>query len=208
MIELFYWSSPNGRKISIMLEELNVEYKITTINISKREQFKIKFKKLSPASKIPAIIDHQNGNCIFESCAILIYLANKYNKFMPKKKYWEILQWLIYQSSQVGPYLGQAHQFLYYHPGKSSYAEKKYINYAKKIYKTLNKRLERRKFLVDNYSIADIATWPWIARYERQGVNLKNYKNLLKWYKLIGKRKAVIEGYNPLNEKEKIPLIN
>jgi GST-like protein len=136
----------------------------------------------------------------------MFYLAEKYNNFLPQKYYWEIHEWLMFQMSQVGPILGQAHQFLYYNPGKSSYAENKYINYTNRIYKTLNSRLAKNEYLVSDYSIADIATWPWIARHERHKVNLINYPNVLRWYNCIARRPAVIQGYNPTDKKEKIPL--
>ena len=208
MIELFYWSSPNGRKISIMLEELNVEYKITTINISKREQFKIKFKKLSPASKIPAIIDHQNGNCIFESGAILIYLAEKSGKFYDENNRILINQWLIGQVAHVGPFLGQHHQFHHYNPGKSKFGEDRYFKIAESIYKDLDERLEKSKFLAgDKYTIADIATFPWIARHPIHDIGLKKFNHLSRWYTEIAKREAVVKGFDGLKKGEKIPQI-
>lgn len=206
MIDLYYWPTPNGRKVSIFLEELGVAYKIVKIDITAGEQFKEDFTSISPSNKIPAIIDHDTSQCLFESSAILLYLANKYNRFLSDKYYWEILKWLMFQTSQVGPLLGQAHQFLYYNPGKSKFADAKYINYCKRIYTTLENRLFSRKYLVNEYSIADIATWPWIARYERHEIDIKEYPNVLKWYKNISIRPAVIKGYNPDGSKEKIPL--
>ena len=206
MIDLFYWPTPNGRKISILLEELEVKYKLIKIDINKGEQFKDNFTTISPSNKIPAIIDHENNQYMFESGAILLYLAKKYNRFLPNKHYWEILKWLMFQSSQVGPLLGQAHQFLYYHTGQSPFAEEKYINYAKRIYGTLEMRLENKDYLVHDYSIVDIATWPWIARHERHKINIHNYQNVLRWYKSISKRPAVIKGYNPDGGNETIPL--
>ena len=187
-----------------MSDEIN--YKITEVNLNKDEQFKPDFLKVNSYGKIPAIIDHDTSQCLFESSAILLYLANKYNRFLSDKYYWEILKWLMFQTSQVGPLLGQAHQFLYYNPGKSKFADAKYINYCKRIYTTLENRLFSRKYLVNEYSIADIATWPWIARYERHEIDIKEYPNVLKWYKNISKRPAVIKGYNPDGSKEKIPL--
>ena len=205
MIDLYTWPTPNGRKISILLEELKVSYKVHPININENDQFNKNFSNISPNNKIPAIIDQENGKSFFESGAIMLYLSNKYDKFCPKEYYWEIMKWFFFQISQVGPFLGQAHQFLYYNKGKSSYAENKYKDYVKRVYDTLENRLEKNEYLGVEYSIADIATWPWIARFEIHGINLKNYTNVFKWYKLISKRPAVIKGYNAVGEKLKIP---
>jgi len=206
MIDLYTWPTPNGRKISILLEELGITYKAHAIDITKNEQFKKSFSKISPNNKIPAIIDTENGITLFESGAIILYLSNKYNKFCPKKYYWEVMKWFFFQTSQVGPFLGQAHQFLYYNKGKSSFAEKKYIDYVERVYDTLDARLKQNEYLGIEYSIADIATWPWIARYELHKMKLQNYKNILRWYKSISKRPAVIKGYNVVGEKLKIPM--
>ena len=206
MIDLYYFPTPNGRKISILLEEIGVSYKVIMVDLTKGEQFSKEFTSISPSNKIPAIVDRENNQFIFESSAIMLYLAKKFNKFLPKKYYWEIHQWLMFQTSQVGPLLGQAHQFLYFFPGKSKFAEKKYMDYCKRIYETLERRLENNEYLVNEYSIADIATWPWIARHERHQININNYVNILRWYKDISRRPAVIAGYNPMGKKEKIPL--
>ena len=205
MIKLYTWPTPNGRKITVLLEELNIPYEIYPININNNEQFLDSFTKISPSNKIPAIIDEENGKNIFESGAIMLYLSDKYKKLCPKKYYWEIMQWFFFQISQVGPFLGQAHQFLYYHKGESSFAEQKYVNYVKRVYETLEKRLEKNEFLGVEYSIADIATWPWIARFEIHQIDLKKYNNILRWYKLIAKRPAVIKGYNAIGENLVIP---
>ena len=206
MIDLYYSPTPNGRKISILLEEIGVSYKVIMVDLTKGEQFSKEFTSISPSNKIPAIVDHENNQFIFESSAIMLYLAKKFNKFLPKKYYWEIHQWLMFQTSQVGPLLGQAHQFLYFFPGKSKFAEKKYMDYCKRIYETLERRLENNEYLVNEYSIADIATWPWIARHERHQININNYVNILRWYKDISRRPAIIAGYNPKGKKEKMPL--
>ncbi len=206
MINLYTWPTPNGRKISILLEELQVPYKVIPIDIEKDEQFSKEFSLISPNNKIPAITDLETKTNIFESGAIMLYLANKYKKYLSDKSYWSIMEWFMFQLTQVGPYLGQAHQFLYYHSGKSKFAEDKYINYVKRTYRTLDSRLENNEYLGTEYSIADIATWPWIARFERHQVDLKNYPNVLRWYKLISKRSAVIKGYNVVGKFEKIPL--
>ena len=206
MINLYTWPTPNGRKISILLEELQVRYKVIPINIQKNEQFSKEFSLISPSNKIPAITDLETKTNIFESGAIMLYLSNKYKKYLSDKSYWPIMEWFMFQLTQVGPYLGQAHQFLYYHSGKSKFAEDRYINYVKRVYRTLDSRLENSEYLGIEYSIADIATWPWVARFERHRVDLKNYPNVLRWYKLISKRSAVIKGYNVVGKFEKIPL--
>jgi len=206
MIDLYTWPTPNGRKISILLEELQIPYKVIPINIEKDEQFSKEFSLISPNNKIPVITDLETKTNIFESGAIMLYLANKYRKYLSDKSYWPIMEWFMFQLTQVGPYLGQAHQFLYYHSGKSKFAEDRYINYVKRVYRTLDSRLENSEYLGIEYSIADIATWPWIARFERHRVDLKNYPNVLRWYKLISKRSAVIKGYNVVGKFEKIPL--
>ena len=207
MIDLYTWPTPNGRKISILLEELNVPYNPIPINIENNEQFSKEFSLISPSNKIPAIIDHENNINIFESGAIMIYLAKKYNKFLSNKYYWQIMEWLMFQLTQVGPLLGQAHQFLFYHPGKSKFAEEKYINYTKRIYQTLDNRLEKNEYLGIEYSIADIATWPWIARFERHQIDIKSYTHVLQWYRKIAKRYGVTKGYNVVGKFEKIPFI-
>ena len=206
MINLYTWPTPNGRKISILLEELQIPYKVIPINIEKDEQFSKEFSLISPNNKIPVITDLETKTNIFESGAIMLYLANKYRKYLSEKNYWPIMEWFMFQLTQVGPYLGQAHQFLYYHSGKSKFAEDRYINYVKRIYRTLDSRLENSEYLGIEYSIADIATWPWVARFERHRVDLKNYPNVLRWYKLISSRSAVIKGYNVVGKFEKIPL--
>ena len=206
MIELFYAGTPNGRKISIMLEEIKFDYKITEINLSKGDQFNSDFRKISPFSKIPTITDHENNISIFESGAILIYLGEKSGKFYDKKDRILINQWLIAQVAYVGPLLGQHHQFHHYTPGKSKWGEERYFKIAKTIYKDLDERLEKSKFLAGNeYSIADIATFPWIARHPIHDIGLKKFKNLLRWYELISKREAVIKGYDCLKKGETIP---
>ncbi len=206
MIELLTADTPNGKKISIMLEEINFEYKVTKINIFKDEQFKPEFKKISPFNKIPVIIDHDNRKSIFESGAILIYLGEKSGKFYDKDERTIINQWLMGQMAYVGPMLGQHHQFHHYNPGKSEFGEKRYFKIAKQIYKNLDERLSSVKFLAgENYTIADIATFPWIARHDWHDIGLSDYKNLDRWYNEISKRKAVIKGYDFLKRGDKIP---
>ncbi len=206
MIELFYADTPNGRKISIMLEEIKCPYKVTLIELKKGDQFNPEFRSISPFSKIPVITDHENNISIFESGAILIYLAEKTGKFYDKKNRTLINQWLIAQVAYIGPLLGQHHQFHYYNPGKSKFGEERYFKIARSIYRDLDERLAKSKFLAGNeYSIADIATFPWIARHPIHDIGLKNFNNLSKWYELISMRPAVIKGYDCLNKGEKIP---
>ena len=207
MIELLTANTPNGKKITIMLEEIKFDYKVTKVNIQKEEQFEPKFRAISPFSKIPVIIDHENKTSLFESGAILIYLGEKSGKFYPNKNKHLINQWLMGQMAYVGPMLGQHHQFHHYNSGKSNWGEERYFKIAKSIYKDLDERLEKSKFLAGEYSIADIATFPWIARHEWHDIGLKKYKNLSRWYEEISKRKAVIKGFDLLKRNETIPKI-
>ena len=208
MIELLTADTPNGKKISIMLEEINQKYKVTKVNIFKDEQFNPEFRKISPFSKIPVIVDHEENKSLFESGAILIYLGEKYKKFYNMEERTTINQWLMGQMAYVGPMLGQHHQFHHYNPGKSKFGEERYFKIAKQIYKDLDERLSESKFLAgDNYSIADIATFPWIARHEWHDIGLINFKNLTRWYLEISQRKGVQKGYDLLNKGEKIPTV-
>ena len=206
MIELFSENTPNGKQISIMLEEIGYEYKVTKIDISNDEQFKPEFKKISPFSKIPVITDHKNNKTIFESGAILIYLGELSGKFYDKDNRTDINQWLMAQMGYIGPMLGQHHQFHHYNPGKSEFGEDRYFKIAKRIYQELDNRLKDSKFLAgEKYTIADIATWPWIARHPIHDIGLKNYKNLSRWYLEISNREAVIKGYDLYKNGSKIP---
>ncbi len=207
MIELLAADTPNGKKISIMLEEINFEYKVTNVNLLEGEQFNPDFRKISPFSKIPVIVDHNNNKeAVFESGAILIYLGEKSNKFYDTEDRLKINQWLMAQMGYVGPIIGQHHQFHHYNPGKSKFGEERYFKITKSIYKDLDERLGKSKYLAgENYSIADIATWPWIARHEWHDIGLKNYKNLTRWYLEIADREAVIKGYNFMKKGETIP---
>ena len=207
MIELFAADTPNGKKISIMLEEISFKYKVTKVNLLEGEQFNPEFRKISPFSKIPVIVDHSNNKeAIFESGAILIYLGEKSNKFYETEDRLKINQWLMAQMGYVGPIIGQHHQFHHYNPGKSKFGEERYFKITKSIYKDLDERLEQSKYLSgENYSIADIATWPWIARHESHDVGLKNYKNLTRWYLEIANREAVVKGSNFMDKEGKIP---
>ena len=184
-----------------MLEEIKFKYKVTKINIYKNEQFKPEFKKISPFKKIPVIIDHENKRSLFESGAILIYLGEKSGKFYSKEERTNINQWLMGQMAYVGPFLGQHHQFHHYNPGKSVFGEKRYFKIAEQIYMDLDERLSKSKFLAgENYTIADIATFPWIARHEWHDIGLKKFKNLTRWYNEISSREGVIKGYDLLKK--------
>ena len=203
MIELFSANTPNGKKISIMLEEIGYDYKVTKVDINNNEQFKKEFKNISPFSKIPVIIDHKNNKTIFESGAILIYLAEQSGKFYDKKNRTEINQWLMAQMGYVGPMLGQHHQFHHYNPGKSEFGEERYFKISKRIYQELDEVLAKSKFLSGNdYTIADIGTFPWIARHEWHDIGLEKYKNLTRWYIEISQRGAVKKGFSFMDKNE------
>ncbi len=197
MIELFAADTPNGKKISIMLEELGSPYKVTAVDLNNGEQFKEEFIKISPFSKIPVIKDSENSKNVFGSGAILIYLAEKNNKFYNKENKLNIDQWLMAQMGLIGPLIGQYHSFYRFNKGKSKYGEERYYKITKDIYKNLNERLAVSKFLAgESYTIADIATWPWIARHKWHDIGLKKYSHLSMWYETISKREAVIKGYD------------
>ena len=189
-----------------MLEEIKYEYNVNTIDLNKGDQFNSEFKKISPFSKIPVIKDYDNNEVIFESGAILIYLAEKSGKYFDSVNKNIITQWLMAQMGYIGPILGQHHQFHHYNPGKSEFGEQRYFKISTSIYKNLDERLSVSKYLAgENYTIADIATFPWIARHDWHDIGLKNYKNLFRWYLDISERDAVIKGYDYLNKGEKIP---
>ena len=189
-----------------MLEEIKYEYNVNTIDLNKGDQFNSEFKKISPFSKIPVIKDYDNNEVIFESGAILIYLAEKSGKYFDSVNKNIITQWLMAQKGYIGPILGQPHQFHHYNPGKSEFGEQRYFKISTSIYKNLDERLSVSKYLAgENYTIADIATFPWIARHDWHDIGLKNYKNLFRWYLDISERDAVIKGYDYLNKGEKIP---
>ena len=207
MIELFTADTPNGKKISIMLEEIKFDYKVTKVDLGKGEQFKPNFRKISPFSKIPVIIDHENEEKIFESGAILIYLAEKSKMFYENKDRLKINQWLMAQMGYVGPMIGQHHQFHHYNPGKSKFGEERYFKISKRIYQELDSVLSKSKFLSGgDYTIADIGTFPWIARHEWHDIGLKKYKNLSRWYIEISKRDAVKKGFSFMDKDESPPL--
>jgi GST-like protein len=208
LIDLYTWTTPNGRKVSIMLEEIGLPYAVKAVDITAGEQFDPEFLKISPNNKIPAIVDHDSGVALMESGAILLYLADKSGQLMPRSgpDRWNVIQWLMMQMGSVGPMLGQAHHFHRFNPGKSEYAEKRYLDETARIYGVLDRRLAVAPYLGGEYSIADIATWPWISRYEWQGIDWDDYPNLLRWYRAIASRPAVRRGYDVPRATTPIPL--
>ena len=208
MIDLYTWGTPNGRKVSIMLEESGLPYQVHAVNILNNEQFESDFLKISPNNKIPAIVDRDNGQSIMESGAILLYLAEKTGQLMPagEARRWQCTEWLMWQMGGLGPMLGQAHHFLKFNEGKSEYAETRYAEEARRLYQVLNRRLAEAEFLAEDYSIADIATWPWISRYEWQGIDLNDFENVKRWYTTIASRPPVQRGYHQPRYLNEIPL--
>lgn len=206
-IDLYTWNTPNGRKVSIMLEELGLPYEVYPIDITKGEQLQPDFLQISPNNKIPAIVDHDAGIHLMESGAILLYLANKTGKLLSPmgEKYWEQMEWLMLQMGSIGPMLGQTHHFVKFNPGKSPYAEDRYSKENARLYQVLEDRLQDREFICDDYSLVDIATWPWISRFDFQQMNLSDYPNLKRWYLTIASRPAVQRGYG-VPEKLEVPL--
>ncbi|MAI16583.1 MAG: glutathione S-transferase [Gammaproteobacteria bacterium] len=195
MIDLYTWPTPNGRKISIALEEFAAAYEVHPVNLQNNEQFAERFLAISPNNKIPAIVDHDNGQSLMESGAILLYLADKFDRFWGADR-WQTTQWLMLQVASVGPMLGQVHYFSKYNAGKAPYAEDRFRNEALRLYGVLEARLAKEEFLSGSYSIADMATWPWISRYEWQQIDLTNFPNLCRWYQQIAEREAVQRGYH------------
>jgi GST-like protein len=208
MIDLYTWSTPNGRKVSIMLEELGLPYTVHSIDISKDEQFKPEFLAISPNNRIPAIVDRDNGLPLFESGAILMYLAEKTGKLLPKdeKGRWHTIQWLMWQMGGVGPMLGQIHHFLRNAKGKAPYADERYLKEGKRLYGVLDRQLAKSEYMAGEYSIADIATWPWISRFEWQTIDMNEFPNVLRWYKAIAARPAVQKGYHVPVKQPGIPM--
>jgi len=206
MFQLYADSTPNARKVSIMLEEIKENYQVSLIDIDKGDQFREDFKKISPFSKIPVLKNLKTGETYFESGAILIYLANYSGNFYGENK--DLTnQWLMIQMAYVGPMIGQHHQFHHYHPGKSSFGEDRYFQIAKTIYERLDDHLSHNKYLAKTYSIADIATFPWIARHPIHDIGLKKYPNLTRWYNLIKIRPAVLKGYDLFKKDVLPPLV-
>ena len=207
MIDLYTWTTPNGRKISIMLEELGVPYTVHPIEFSKGMQREPEFLKIGPNNKIPVIVDQENGHSVMESGAIMLYLAEKYGQFLPSDalKKSEVMEWLMWQMGGLGPICGQAHAYLHFNPGKAPYAEERLKAEVARLYGVLNTRLEGREHICDEYSIADMACWPWVSRYEWHQVDLNDYPNVRAWYQRLLKREAVQKGYQVPNHTGDIP---
>jgi GST-like protein len=208
MIDLYTWSTPNGRKVSIMLEECGLAYAAHAVNITKDEQFKPEFLKISPNNRIPAIIDRDNGRSLFESGAILLYLAEKTGKFWPADaaRHWQTVEWLMWQMGGIGPMIGQVHHFVRNNKGKAPYAEERYVKETHRLYGVLDKRLAQEAYVAGEYSIADMAIWPWISRFEWHTVDLNQYANVARWYKAIAARPAVARGYDVPVKQPGIPM--
>jgi GSH-dependent disulfide-bond oxidoreductase len=208
MIDLYTWSTPNGRKVSIMLEETGVPYTAHPIDITKNEQFEPHFSKISPNNKIPAVADRSNGQTLFESGAILMYLAEKTGKFWPKsgEGHWRTVEWLMWQMGWLGPMLGQVHHFVKFNRGKAPYAEERYSKEAHRLYDVLDRRLALSEYVAGEYSIADMAIWPWISRFDYQEIDLNAYPNVAKWYRQIAARPAVQKGYHVPVPQAAVPM--
>ena len=207
MIDLYTWTTPNGRKVSILLEELGLPYTAHPIDISKDEQFQPDFLKISPNNRIPAIIDRDNGFHLMESGAIMLYLAEKTGRLLPKdlEQRYRVTEWLMWQMGGIGPMLGQVHHFVKYNQGKAPYAEERYLKEAHRLYGVLDRRLADRDYVADAYSIADIAIWPWISRFEWQTIDMNQYPNVKRWYLAIADRPAVQKGYKLPKDVGEIP---
>tara|TARA_B100001123_G_C15099895_1_gene943132 strand:- start:169 stop:807 length:639 start_codon:yes stop_codon:yes gene_type:complete len=211
MIDLYTWHTPNGRKVSIMLEEIGIPYNVFSINIAKDEQFQPHFLKISPNNRIPAIIDKDNNDySLFESGAILMYLAEKSGKllnFSDKDEYYRTIEWLMWQMGGVGPMFGQVHHFVKYNKGKSEYSEQRYSKEAKRLYGVMDKILEQNQYIAGkSYSIADISIWPWTARFDWQEIDLNEFPNVTRWYKEMADRPAVQKGWLVPQNDQVIPI--
>jgi GST-like protein len=208
VIDLYTWSTPNGRKISIVLEELGLPYNVHPIDINNKEQFAPTFLAISPNNRIPAIVDRDNNFSLMESGAILLYLAEKTGKLLPKELHarYRAIEWLMWQMGGVGPMLGQVHHFVKYNKGKAPYAEERFLKEAQRLYSVLDKRLDGDEFVAGEYSVADIAIWPWISRFEWQTIDLSQYPNVKRWYLAIAQRPAVQRGYHVPNKVSEIPM--
>ena len=208
MIDLYTWSTPNGRKVSIMLEELGVDYNVYPINIGQGDQDTADFRSLNPNGKIPVIHDRDNGQVLSESGAILFYLADKYGRFGPESdtEKWTMLEWMMFQMGHVGPMFGQVHHFTKYNSGKSAYAEERFLGIARGLYEKLDLRLDGRDYICDRYSVVDMATWPWVGRFNWQTIDLHNYPNVMRWYVDIAQRPAVQAAWQVPPSDQPLPM--
>ncbi|MFT5631844.1 MAG: GST-like protein [Gammaproteobacteria bacterium] len=211
MIDLYSWTTPNGRKVSILLEELGIPYTVHSVDISKDEQFDPDFLKIAPNNRIPAIVDHETGIQMMETGAIMMYLADKHKKFQCEgDEYWKMVEWLMWQMGGLGPMLGQVHHFVKYNKGKSEYGEQRYHGEGKRLYRVLNERLEGRDYIAGDrrgeYTIADMACWPWVSRFEWQEIDLNEFPNVRDWYVRIAERPAVQKGYSVPKFTTDVPM--
>ena len=207
MIELYTWMTPNGQKVSIMLEEVGLPYRVHAIDITKGAQFAPEFLKIAPNNRIPAIVDTDTGLHLMESGAILMYLADKTGRLWPQDfpAKWRVVEWLMWQMGGPGPFLGQVHHFVKFNPGKSAYAEERYTREARRLWGVLERRLGDNEYVAGEYSVADISIWPWISRYRWQSVDFDDYPNVKRWYLAIASRPAVQRGYDVLGHGGVIP---
>jgi GSH-dependent disulfide-bond oxidoreductase len=208
VIDLYTWTTPNGRKVSILLEELGLPYTVHAIDINNKEQFAPDFLKISPNNKIPAIVDTATGLGLMESGAIMLYLADKAGQLLPReeKARYRVIEWLMWQMGGIGPMLGQVHHFVRFNKGLAPYAEERFSKEAHRLYRVLDRRLADHEFVADAYSIADIAIWPWISRFEWQTVDLRQYPHVKRWYEQIAGRPAVQRGYDVPKKAGDIPM--
>jgi GST-like protein len=211
MIDLYTWTTPNGRKVSILLEELGAPYVAHAVDLSSKEQFSPEFTLISPGNRIPAIVDQEANFALMESGAIMMYLAEKYGQFvLAGLEGWRMIEWLMWQMGGIGPMLGQVHHFLKFNPGRAPYAEKRYSDEAHRLYGTLHRRLEGRDYVAGSgrgeYSIADMAIWPWISRFEWQRIDLRAYPAVRDWYLRLAARPAVQRGYHVPKFVNEVPM--
>lgn len=209
MIDFYTWSTPNGRKVSILLEELGLPYTTHAIDITKDQQFDPDFLKVAPNNKIPAIVDTDTNLSLFESGAIMVYLAEKTGQFLPAdgEARHRVMEWLMWQMAGFGPMLGQTHHFLKFNKGKAPYAEERFANEARRLYGVLDTQLGKAGHVAGDYSIADMAIWPWASRFEWQGVDLNEFGNVSRWYRELADRDAVQRGYHvPVKQEAGIPM--
>jgi len=207
MIDLYTYGTPNGRKVSIMLEEIGLPFTVHEVDINDDQQFRPDFLEISPNNKIPAIVDRETGISLMESGAILLYLAEKTGKLIPSDdaERWRVMEWLMFQMGGLGPMLGQLHHFLHFNPGISEYAEQRYHQEALRMMGVMNRQLEKYDYLAGEYSIADIAAWPWVSRFEWQDIDLNDFPNVKRWYLDLAGRPAVQRGYNIPTDMGGIP---
>ena len=207
MIDLYTWTTPNGRKVSIALEELKLPYAVHAVDIGNNQQFAPEFVRISPNNKIPAIVDRENGLTLMESGAILLYLAEKTGQLLPTGlARYRAIEWLMWQMGGPGPTFGQVHSYARFNKGKAPFAEERLMKETHRLYAVLDTRLLEREFVADEYSIADIAIWPWVSRFEWHSIDLRQYPNVLRWYQAVAQRPSVRAGYKVPRDAGDIPM--